>query len=90
MVTKTELTQVYSTLYAMGLPKNCQPRTGLMYIMWLILQNQQVYVNGFDIDGTDSKTHEYEKTVKISDGHDAREEGKVLKSLISNGLITRL
>ncbi len=89
IVSKEELIPVYQALYKKGFPKSNAPRTGIAYIMWLLLQKHKVFINGFDIDGTDATTHAFEN-VKVDNAHNVHAEGKLLKSLIQDGSITKL
>ena len=89
IISKDELTKVQRALRDKGFPKTAVARTGLAYTMWLLLQKHKVFINGFDIDGTDASTHAFE-TVKVPDKHNVHAEGELLKSLIRDGLITKI
>jgi hypothetical protein len=86
VLTMTDLSPVMDAILERGF-SNSQPRTGLVYVMWLVLQNHIVYLNGFDIENTDLSTHEFEPDVKTWDKHDPKSEGIIMKQLISEKLV---
>jgi hypothetical protein len=64
VLTMTDLSPVMDAIFKRGLQKT-KPRTGLVYVMWLVLQNHIVYLNGFDIENTDLLTHAFEPKVTV-------------------------
>ena len=89
-LTEGNLETVYNALTDRGFSRCSKPRTGLVYVMWLVLQNNTVYLNGFDIENTDLLTHQFEPTIDVSHVHNPTAEGYVLKSLIADRLVSVL
>jgi len=85
VLTTRDLSRVMDAIFKRGLQS--KPRTGLVYVMWLVLQNHIVYLNGFDIENTDALTHEFQPDIKIAAKHDAKAEGIIIKQLISEKLV---
>jgi hypothetical protein len=85
VLTMTDLSPVMDAIFKRGL--KTKPRTGLVYVMWLVLQNHIVYLNGFDIENTDLSNHEFEPDVNTASKHDPKSEGIIMKQLISEKLV---
>jgi hypothetical protein len=86
VLTMTDLSPVMDALFKRGF-SNMHPRTGLVYVMWLVLQNHIVYLNGFDHENTDLLTHVFQPKKNITKQHDAKAEGIIIKQLISEKLV---
>jgi hypothetical protein len=86
VLTMTDLSPVMDAIFKRGLQKT-KPRTGLVYVMWLVLQNHIVYLNGFDHENTDLLTHVFQPKKNITKQHDAKAEGIIIKQLISEKLV---
>jgi hypothetical protein len=85
VLTMKDLSPAMDAIFERGLHR--KPRTGLVYVMWLVLQNHIVYLNGFDIENTDLLTHAFEPKVNVHKKHDPKDEGIIIKQLISEKLV---
>lgn len=90
ILTLNDMYPVLCALRKRGFPTRWKPRTGLVYILWLVSQNHRVFITGFDIENTDENTHALEPTVPVSRQHNPEAESLILRQLIAEKLVVVL